>query len=106
MPPLSRLGIDSSTSCVYNPRHYMPEVPSSFSEFDAQAAAEALGAQPRMTHDVAHGDGKAISVGDAVLEVYRDAGVARVTTPDTRIELFRVPGYSISGQRVVLEQGT
>src|SRR5687768_5162151 len=83
----------------------MPETPSQFSEFDAQAAGETLGAEPGTMRDVAHGDGEALNVGDAVLEVYRDAGVARVTTPDARIELFRVPSYSISGERVVFEQG-
>jgi hypothetical protein len=83
----------------------MPEVPTNFSEFDAQAAGEALGSQPRRMRDVAHGDGKALDVGDTVLEVYRDAGFARVTTPDARIELYRVPSYSLSGERVVFEQG-
>src|SRR3954451_3648989 len=83
----------------------MPETPSNFSEFDAQAAGEALGSKPRTTRDVAHGDGDALDVGDAVLEVYRAAGVARVTTRDARIELFRVPSYSVNGQRVVFEQG-
>src|SRR4051794_36771061 len=84
----------------------MPEVPSNFSEFDAQAAGEALRAQPRTMRDVAHGDGEALDVGDATLEVYRNAGVARVTTPDARIELFRVPSYSVSNERVLFEQGT
>ena len=27
------------------------------------------------------------------------------TTPDARIELYRVPRYTVSGQRVVFEQG-
>src|SRR3954452_20447915 len=84
----------------------MPEITTNFSEFDARAAGEALGAEPRTMRDVAHGDGEAISVGEAVLEVYPDAGVARVTTPDARIELFRVPSYSVSSERVVFEQGT
>jgi hypothetical protein len=84
----------------------MPETPSNFSEFDAQAAGEALGAQPHAMRDVAHGDGETLSVRDTTLEVYRDAGVARVTTPDARIELFRVPNYSVSGERVLFEQGT
>src|SRR4051794_31511750 len=84
----------------------MPEVPSNFSEFDAQAAGEALRAQPRTMRDVAHGDGEALDVGDATLEVYRNAGVTRVTTPDARIELFRVPSYSVSNERVLFEQGT
>src|SRR4051812_30564764 len=83
----------------------MPEVTSNFSEFDGRKAGEALGARPHLTRDVAHGDGEELEVGDAVLEVYRDAGVARVTTRDARIELFRVPSYSISGERVVFEQG-
>src|SRR3954451_11458164 len=77
-----------------------------FSEFDGRKAGEALGARPHLTRDVAHGDGEALNVGDAVVEVYPDAGVARVTTPDARIELFRVPNYLISGARVVFEQGT
>src|SRR3954452_23662341 len=84
----------------------MPEVPSHFSEFDTQAAGEALGSQPHAMRGVAHGDGEALNVGDTTLEVYRDAGVARVTTPDARIELFRVPSYSVSTERVLFEQGT
>ena len=84
----------------------MPEQqPSNFSEFDAAAASEALGAEPRTMRDIAHGDGEALDVGDTVLEVYRDAGFARVTTPDARIELYRVPSYNISSERVVFEQG-
>src|SRR3954454_9907308 len=84
----------------------MPEVPSNFSEFDAAAAGQALGTEPHAMRDVAHGDGKALDIGETTLEVYRDAGVARVTTPDARIELFRVPSYSISAERVLFEQGT
>src|SRR5215218_3861801 len=83
----------------------MAELPSNFSEFDAAAAGEALGAEPHALHDIAHGDGEALTVRDTVLEVYRDAGFARVTTPDARIELYRVPSYTLSGQRVVFEQG-
>src|SRR5829696_6913141 len=83
----------------------MPETPSNFNEFDAHAAGQALGSQPRTMYDVAHGNGEALNVGETTLEVYRDAGVARVTTTDARIELFRVPNYSVSGERVVFEQG-
>src|SRR3954452_19899230 len=84
----------------------MPEVPSSLSEFDGRKAGEALGTRPHLTRDVAHGDGEKLEVGDTTLEVYRDAGVARVTTLDARIELFRVPSYSVSAERVLFEQGT
>src|SRR4051794_32097014 len=83
----------------------MPETPSNFNEFDAAAVGQALGAEPRTMRDVAHGDGEALDVGDTVLEVYRNAGFARVTTADARIELFRVPNYTLSGERVVFEQG-
>src|SRR3954464_4563456 len=76
-----------------------------FTEWDGRKVGEALGTESRALRDVAHGDGEALSVGDAILEVYQDAGVARVTTPDARIELFRVPNYSISGERVIFEQG-
>jgi hypothetical protein len=76
-----------------------------FSEFDISQAAEALGAEPGVTRDVAHGQGHTMSAGDTTLEIYRDAGVARVTTPDARIELFRVPTYHVSAERLVLEQG-
>src|SRR4051794_23223204 len=76
-----------------------------FSEFDAASVGQALGAEPRTMHDVAHGDGEALDVGDTVLEVYRDTGFPRVTTPDARIELYRVPSYNVSGERVVFEQG-
>jgi hypothetical protein len=83
----------------------MAEQPSNFNEFDAAVVGQALGAEPRTMRDIAHGDGEALDVGDTVLEVYRDAGFARVTTPDARIELYRVPNYTISGERVVFEQG-
>src|SRR4051812_10331594 len=83
----------------------MAETPSNFSEFDAAAVGEALGAERRVMRDVAHGDGEVFDVGDTVLEVYRDAGVARVTTQDARIELYRVPSYTLSDERVVFEQG-
>jgi hypothetical protein len=83
----------------------MTELPSNFSEFDAAAVGEVLGAEPHTMRDIAHGDGEALDVGDTTLEVYRDAGFARVTTPDARIELYRVPNYSLNGERVVFEQG-
>src|SRR4051812_18550240 len=83
----------------------MPETPSNFSEFDAAVVGQALGAEPRTMRDIAHGDGEALDVGDTVLEVYRDTGFPRVTTPDARIELYRVPSYNVSGERVVFEQG-
>jgi hypothetical protein len=83
----------------------MPDKPSNFNQFDAEAVGQALGAEPRTMRDLAHGDGEALDVGDTTLEVYRDAGFARITTPDARIELFRVPSYTISGERVVFEQG-
>src|SRR3954447_8345340 len=84
----------------------MAEQYSSFQEFDPQAAAEALGAEARQTRDVAHGDGQAFDLTDAVLEVYPDAGVTRGTTQDARVELFRVPRYEVREQHVVFEQGT
>src|SRR3712207_1932227 len=87
----------------------MAELPLSFSEefseFDAQEVGRVLGTEPHTTRDVAHGDGQALDVNDTTLEVYPEAGVARVTTPDARIELFRVPSYTITGERVVFEQG-
>src|SRR3954471_20841465 len=78
---------------------------SSFQEFDPQAAAQALGAEARQTRDVAHGDGQAFDLTDAVLEVYPDAGVTRATTQDARVELFRVPRYEVRDQHIVFEQG-
>ncbi len=83
----------------------MPEQYSAFHEFDAEAAGQALGAAPRTARDVAHGDGQALDVEDAVLEVYPDAGVTRITTPDVRLELFRVPRYTVREQRVIFELG-
>jgi Single-strand binding protein family len=76
-----------------------------FSEFDINKAAEALGAEPHETYDVAHGDGHEITVGETNLEVYTNARVARVTTSDARIELFRVPTYNTSDERLVFQQG-
>jgi Single-strand binding protein family len=83
----------------------MAEQYSSFQEFDPQAAAQALGAKARQTRDVAHGDGQAFDLTDAVLEVYPDAGVTRATTPDARVELFRVPRYTVRDERVIFELG-
>jgi hypothetical protein len=83
----------------------MPETPFHFNEFDAAVVGQALGAEPRVTRDVAHGDGEALDVGETTLEVYPTAGVTRVTTPDARIELYRVPSYAVTGERVVFEQG-
>jgi hypothetical protein len=83
----------------------MAEQYSSFHEFDAEAAGQALDAEPRSTRDVVHGNGQALDVHDAVLEVYPDTGVTRVTTPDARVELFRVPRYTVREQRVIFEQG-
>src|SRR4051812_48097649 len=83
----------------------MPEQYSAFHEFDAAAAGHALGAEPRSTRDVAHGDGQAFDLTDAVLEVYPDAGVTRATTPDARVELFRVPRYTVRDERVIFELG-
>src|SRR3954462_4587863 len=83
----------------------MAEQYSSFEEFDPQAAAQALGAEARQTRDVAHGDGQAFDLTNAVLEVYPDAGVTRTTTPDARVELFRVPRYTLREQRVIFELG-
>src|SRR3954452_9857238 len=84
----------------------MAEQYSSFQEFDPQAAAQALGAEARQTRDVAHGDGQAFDLTDAVLEIYPEAGVTRATTQDARVELFRVPRYEVREQHVVFEQGT
>src|SRR4051794_1203600 len=83
----------------------MAEQYSSFQEFDPQAAARALGAKARQTRDVAHGDGQAFDLTDAVLEVYPDAGVTRATTQNARVELFRVPCYTLREQRVIFELG-
>jgi hypothetical protein len=78
-------------------------------EFDAEAISTTLRAESRSLRDVAHGDGEALSLADgkAELEVYPGAGVARVTTADARVEIYRVPGYSLNADvgRVVFEQG-
>jgi hypothetical protein len=83
----------------------MTEQYSPFQEFDSEAAGQALGAQPRTTRDVAHGDGQAFDLTDAVLEVYPNAGVTRATTQDACVELFRVPRYEVRTEHVVFEQG-
>jgi hypothetical protein len=76
-----------------------------FAEFDINKAGEALRSKPRETKDVAHGDGHALTAGETTIEVFRNARVARVTTPDARIELFRVPTYYVNPERVLFEQG-
>jgi hypothetical protein len=78
-------------------------------EFDAEAISATLRAESRNLRDVAHGDGETLSLADgkAELEIYPGAGVARVTTADARVEIYRVPGYSLNADvgRVVFEQG-
>lgn len=83
----------------------MTEHHSSMAEFDEKAASAELATDPRTTHDVAYGDGSALDIGNgaALLEVYPDAAVTRVTTPNARVELFRVPGYSLNEGRIVFE---
>jgi hypothetical protein len=93
--------IDRHLANLYNAASFMAE---RFSEFDINRAGQAFGAEPQATRDVAHGDGQAISVGDTTLEVYPNARVARVTTSDARIELFRVPSYRLSDERLVFQQ--
>jgi Single-strand binding protein family len=84
----------------------MAERYSSFQDFDPEATGKALDSEPHNTRDVTHGDGQAFDLTDAVLEVYPDAGVTRATTPDARVELFRVPRYEVREQQVVFEQGS
>ena len=86
----------------------MPEQPSSFSEFDAEAVGEVLGAHTRKARDVAFGDGEALTFGKeetTTVEVYPDAMVARVTTERARIELFGVPSYTVTRERLVFTHG-
>ena len=79
------------------------------SNFDRDTIGSTLGAEPRSIYDVAHGAGEALTFGDTntQLEVYPDAGVTRVTTGDARLELFRVPGYSVDDDAgyVIFEHG-
>src|SRR3954453_1250664 len=83
----------------------MAEQYSPFHEFDPEATGQALGAEPRTTRDIAHGDGQAFDLTDAMLEVYPEAGVTRATTQDARVELFRVPRYTVRDERVIFELG-
>jgi len=87
----------------------MPEKYTPFPDFDSEAVGQALGAEAQWLRDVAHGEGEVLTIGDgrAELQVYPSAGVARVTTADARVEIYRVPGYSVNPDvgRVVFEQG-
>src|SRR4051812_13933636 len=78
-------------------------------QVDSETLSQALGATARDVRDVAHGDGQAVDIaaGKTVLEIFPDASVARVTTEDARLELFRVPGYSVNvdSGTVVFRQG-
>jgi hypothetical protein len=86
----------------------MAERYTDMSAFDREAVSKTLGAQSRRARDVAHGEGEALTLGGgkAELEVYPQTGLARVSTPDARVELYRVPRYTtLNGDRVVFEQG-
>jgi single-stranded DNA-binding protein len=76
-----------------------------FTHFDIAAASEALDAEARPITDVAHGEGTSLTAGDTTLDVFDGAGVTRVTMPDARIELFRVPSSTVTGDRVIFDQG-
>lgn len=77
--------------------------------FDHEAVKATLNAESQSRRDVAHGDGEALIIaeGKTELEIYPEAGVARVTTADARVEIYRVPGYSLNTTvgRVVFDQG-
>ncbi len=71
--------------------------------------AEALDAEPAHTHDVGWGDGIAYRVGydpdtASRLEVFPDSGVARITSQDAQITLFRQLPPSRYADRVRFEQ--
>ena len=87
----------------------MTEQHFEISNFNAELVSTTLGAESRSTHDVAHGGGESLTLahGQVALEVYPQAGVARVTRADDRVELFRVPGYSVDldAGYVIFEQG-
>jgi hypothetical protein len=80
-----------------------------FEDYDSTAIGRTLQRDPLPTRDVAHGDGDAFRLADSAVElqVFPATGVARVTTPDARVELFRLAGYSVNDQppRVVFDQG-
>jgi hypothetical protein len=86
----------------------MTERYSEFPKFDRRAFEDALGADSRSLRDVAHGEGAAVTLDNATeLEVYPTAGVARVTTENARVELFRVPGVMTDDEagRVLFQHG-
>src|SRR4051794_7898527 len=87
----------------------MTERYAQIDEFNQDSVAETLAAEMQEAQDFAHGEGTVVSVanGKAVLEVFPAAGVARVTTEHARVEVHRVPGYSVDEDksRVVFEQG-
>lgn len=84
-----------------------------FSPFDevytGDTVAGALGSESQIAHDVAHGAGNRFVLGEgrAELEVFPNAGVARVTTSDARLELHRLSGLTTNDEtgRVVFDQG-
>jgi hypothetical protein len=87
----------------------MTEQYSEFSGFKSDEVRTVLAAQGQPARDLSHGAGEALSVagGRVLLEVFPASGVARVTTDHARVEVHRVPGYSVDQDkgRVVFEQG-
>jgi hypothetical protein len=86
----------------------MTEKYTSLENFSSQQLTATLKSEASSVRDVAHGEGEAVGVaeGKLILEVYPGSGVARVTTSDARVELFRIPGYTADAERgrVVFEQ--
>jgi hypothetical protein len=79
-------------------------------QFEGGSIRDALAAEIQPTRDIAFGQGSVLSVasGKALLEVFPDAAVARVTTGQARVELHHIPGYAVDDDksRVIFEQGT
>jgi Single-strand binding protein family len=102
-------GLTFTVYFQYNRATSVTEQHFQIGNFDREAISTTLSAEAHATRDVAHGDGAALTLADgkAELEVYPTAAVARVTTADARLELFRVPGYTVDPEagRVVFEQG-
>jgi hypothetical protein len=74
--------------------------------FDREAVSAALDTAGMGIQDVTHGRGQAMTVaGKTLLETFPEAGVARVTTSDARVELYRIPRYSLTEASVIFEQG-
>ncbi len=81
--------------------HGRPQDETVPQRWDSAGLGEALRVLPSPITDVAYGDGHEYAIGDLRLAIFPTTRVARLTSPDARLELYRQDPPTISEDGVV-----